>query len=50
MLRLIGGQADGWLPTLSYRPKGIAELPDLNALIDEGAAEAGRDPRSVRRL
>lgn len=50
MLRLIGRVADGWLPTLSYLPKGTDELADLNALIDEGAAEAGRDPASVRRL
>jgi hemerythrin-like domain-containing protein len=50
MLRLIGGTADGWLPSLSYLPKGVAALADSNALIDAGAAEAGRDPRSVRRL
>jgi hemerythrin-like domain-containing protein len=50
MLRLVGRAADGWLPSLSYLPKGPAELVDLNAYIDEGAAAAGRDPRSVRRL
>ncbi len=42
-----GRGADGCLHTLSYLPKGIAELLDLNALIDEGAAEAGRDPRGL---
>ncbi|HEX7996400.1 MAG TPA: hemerythrin domain-containing protein, partial [Streptosporangiaceae bacterium] len=42
--------ADGWLPSLSYLQGGIAQLPDLNARIDEAAAAAGRDPRSVRRL
>ena len=50
MLRLIGAAADGWLPSLSYLPKGVAELADSNVLIDAGAGEAGRDPRSVRRL
>ncbi|MEV0809586.1 LLM class flavin-dependent oxidoreductase [Micromonospora sp. NPDC050200] len=50
MLRLVGRAADGWLPSLAYLPKGPAELVDLNALVDEGAEAAGRDPRSVRRL
>ncbi|MGI9008943.1 MAG: LLM class flavin-dependent oxidoreductase [Streptosporangiaceae bacterium] len=44
MLGLIGRAADGWLPSLSYLPRGIAELPDLNARIDEAAAAAR--PRS----
>jgi Luciferase-like monooxygenase/Hemerythrin HHE cation binding domain len=50
MLNLIGASADGWLPSLSYLPGGIAQLPDLNARIDAAAAAAERDPRSVRRL
>jgi alkanesulfonate monooxygenase SsuD/methylene tetrahydromethanopterin reductase-like flavin-dependent oxidoreductase (luciferase family)/hemerythrin-like domain-containing protein len=50
MLELIGRAADGWLPSLSYLEGGIAQLPDLNARIDEAAAAAGRDPRAVRRL
>ncbi len=50
MLALIGAAADGWLPSLSYLPKGVADLADSSARIDAGAAEAGRDPRSVRRL
>ncbi|MEV0156949.1 LLM class flavin-dependent oxidoreductase [Micromonospora sp. NPDC050686] len=50
MLRLVGRAADGWLPSLAYLPKGAAELPALNALVDEGAEAAGRDPRAVRRL
>jgi len=50
MLRLIGRAANGWLPSLQYLPKGPAELVDLNAHIDEGAAARGRDPASVRRL
>ncbi|MCW3844034.1 LLM class flavin-dependent oxidoreductase [Micromonospora yasonensis] len=50
MLRLVGRAADGWLPSLAYLPKGPAELPALNALVDEGAEAAGRDPAAVRRL
>ena len=50
MRRLIGASADGWLPSLSYLPGGVARLPDLNALIDEAAVAAGREPASVRRL
>lgn len=49
MLRLVGKAADGWLPSLSRLdgPQGIAAG---NAVIDESAAAAGRDPREIRRL
>ncbi|MEV6518503.1 LLM class flavin-dependent oxidoreductase [Micromonospora chalcea] len=50
MLRLVGRAADGWLPSLSYLPKGPDELPALNALVDEGAQAAGRDPAEIRRM
>ncbi|RLQ01824.1 LLM class flavin-dependent oxidoreductase [Micromonospora sp. BL1] len=50
MLRLVGRAADGWLPSLSYLPKGPDELPALNALVDEGAQAAGRDPAAIRRM
>lgn len=50
LLKLIGHVADGWLPTLSYFQGRVAGLEDLNKFIDEGAASAGRDPSSVRRL
>ncbi len=50
MLRLIGRLADGWLPSLSYLPDGVGSLAAMNALIDEAAAAAGRDPRDVRRM
>jgi len=49
MLRLIGRKADGWLPTLPYLGS-LQALADGNAVIDEAAAEAGRDPRAIRRL
>jgi alkanesulfonate monooxygenase SsuD/methylene tetrahydromethanopterin reductase-like flavin-dependent oxidoreductase (luciferase family)/hemerythrin-like domain-containing protein len=50
MLRLVGRSADGWLPSLSYLPGGAKDLPGLNAIIDEAAAESGRAPQDVRRL
>lgn len=50
MLRLVGRLADGSLPSLGYLPGGIADLDGMNARIDEGAAEAGRDPAAIRRL
>src|SRR6185436_18106709 len=48
MLRLVGAKADGWLPSLSYLKPG--DLAKGNAIIDEAAAGAGRDPREIRRL
>ncbi|MFI6811959.1 LLM class flavin-dependent oxidoreductase [Nonomuraea sp. NPDC050328] len=48
MLRLIGRLADGWLPSMAYVPP--SQLGAGNRLIDEAAAEAGRDPAAVRRL
>jgi alkanesulfonate monooxygenase SsuD/methylene tetrahydromethanopterin reductase-like flavin-dependent oxidoreductase (luciferase family) len=47
MLRLIGRQADGWLPSLANLPPG--GLTRGNALIDEAAQESGRDPTTIRR-
>ena len=49
MLRLTGRKADGWLPSLAYM-KTMQDLTDGNALIDEAAVEAGREPSAVRRL
>ncbi|MEJ1089871.1 LLM class flavin-dependent oxidoreductase [Microbacterium sp. Mu-80] len=49
MLRLIGRKADGWLPSLGYM-KGLDQLTDSNARIDDAAVGAGRDPRDIRRL
>ncbi|MEE6297242.1 LLM class flavin-dependent oxidoreductase [Georgenia wangjunii] len=49
MLRLTGRKADGWLPSLAYMTS-LQQLADANAIIDEAAAGAGRDPRAVRRL
>ena len=48
MLRLIGRLADGWLPSLGRLEPG--DLARGNAVIDEAATGAGRDPREIRRL
>lgn len=48
MQRLIGRRAEGWLPSLSYL--GPGDLARGNAIIDEAAQQAGRDPREIRRL
>jgi alkanesulfonate monooxygenase SsuD/methylene tetrahydromethanopterin reductase-like flavin-dependent oxidoreductase (luciferase family) len=48
MLRLTGTKADGWLPSWPYLQEG--DLDRGNRAIDEAAAEAGRDPREIRRL
>ncbi|WP_405883530.1 LLM class flavin-dependent oxidoreductase [Streptomyces sp. NBC_01136] len=48
MLRLIGGIADGWVPSSPFLPP--EHLPAANQIIDEAAAEAGRSPRAVRRI
>jgi alkanesulfonate monooxygenase SsuD/methylene tetrahydromethanopterin reductase-like flavin-dependent oxidoreductase (luciferase family)/hemerythrin-like domain-containing protein len=50
MLQLIGRSADGWLPSLHGLKGGLAELDDDNAIIDEAAVAAGRDPGAVRRV
>ncbi|MBO0826703.1 MAG: LLM class flavin-dependent oxidoreductase [Streptosporangiales bacterium] len=47
-LALTGRAGDGWLPSLGYiEPAGLAEG---NAVIDDAATSAGRDPAEVRRL
>lgn len=48
MLRVTGRGADGWLASLSYMNDG--DLARDNAVIDEAATEAGRDPSEIRRL
>lgn len=50
ILRLTGRVADGWLPSIQYLPDGLASLTGMNAIIDEAAADAGRDPSAVRRM
>ena len=47
-LRMTGRLADGWVP--SIRGDRLGELGEMNDRVDEGAAEAGRDPGSIRRV
>jgi hemerythrin-like domain-containing protein len=48
MLRLTGRLADGWLPSSPYAPP--QQLKAMNAIIDEAAQEAGREPEDIRRI
>lgn len=48
MLALVGAAADGWLPSLGHLE--LAGVPAQHDAVDEGAYEAGRSPRDVRRL
>lgn len=48
MLTLTGATADGWLPSQGY--VGADALPAMNAIIDEAALAAGRQPKEIRRL
>lgn len=48
MLRLIGSQADGWVPSSPYLPP--ERLAAAQARIDDAAAAAGRDPAAIRRV
>src|SRR5690606_9961420 len=47
MMRLTGRMADGLLISSPYWPP--EKLPQVNALLDEGAREAGRSPEAIRR-
>lgn len=47
MLKLTGRMADGLLISMPYVPP--EKLAEVNGLIDEGAAEAGRSPDAIRR-
>lgn len=48
LLEFTGRSADGWVPSASFIPP--SSLPDMHARIDSGAAEAGRDPASIKRI
>jgi alkanesulfonate monooxygenase SsuD/methylene tetrahydromethanopterin reductase-like flavin-dependent oxidoreductase (luciferase family) len=48
MLALTGAKADGWVPSMGY--VDVADLPRMNAAIDEAAAAAGRRPEAIRRM
>jgi alkanesulfonate monooxygenase SsuD/methylene tetrahydromethanopterin reductase-like flavin-dependent oxidoreductase (luciferase family) len=46
-LALTGRLADGWIPSLSWATPD--RVPALQKRIDDGAAQAGRDPAQIRR-
>ena len=46
-LRLAGRVADGWIP--SFRGD-LQKIGEMAARLDEAAAEAGRDPATIRRI
>jgi alkanesulfonate monooxygenase SsuD/methylene tetrahydromethanopterin reductase-like flavin-dependent oxidoreductase (luciferase family) len=48
MLSLVGGLADGWVPSFGYVKE--PELLEGNRRIDDAARAAGRDPLSIRRV
>jgi alkanesulfonate monooxygenase SsuD/methylene tetrahydromethanopterin reductase-like flavin-dependent oxidoreductase (luciferase family) len=48
MLRLVGRQADGWVPSLGVL--SVDELRAGNERIDTAAEAAARDPRQIRRV
>lgn len=47
-LRLTGELADGWIPSMAYVPPSQAARS--NAVIDQAARAAGREPAAIRRL
>ena len=47
-LRLTGELAEGWVPSMSYVPPSQAAAS--NAIIDEVARAAGREPAAIRRI
>ncbi len=48
MMRLIGEQADGWVPSMANVPPRA--LPERIAILTEAAVAAGRDPAAIRRI
>jgi alkanesulfonate monooxygenase SsuD/methylene tetrahydromethanopterin reductase-like flavin-dependent oxidoreductase (luciferase family) len=48
MMRLIGELADGWVPSMAYLPP--SQLGERAAIMEDGAAAAGRDPGRIRRV
>jgi alkanesulfonate monooxygenase SsuD/methylene tetrahydromethanopterin reductase-like flavin-dependent oxidoreductase (luciferase family) len=48
MLRLVGSAADGWFPSVPRLP--LEDVPARQAIVDEGARRAGRDPAAIVRI
>ena len=49
MLRYTGAVADGWIKNGGW-PDSMEQLRDLVGQMEAGAVEAGRDPRTIRRV
>lgn len=49
MLRLTGRLGDAWLPSLGGHYLQPADVPPMQAAIDDAARAAGRDPSEIRR-
>src|SRR5918994_3429692 len=47
-LALTGRLADGWVPSLGWATPEL--VPELARRVDDGAAQAGRDPSEIRRV
>jgi len=48
MLRIVGRAADGWVPSLPN--VSLEDVPARQAVIDDAARAAGRDPAQIRRV
>jgi alkanesulfonate monooxygenase SsuD/methylene tetrahydromethanopterin reductase-like flavin-dependent oxidoreductase (luciferase family) len=48
MLKITGQLSDGWSPSNAYAPP--SRIPTMQRIIDDAAAEVGRDPKSVLRI
>jgi alkanesulfonate monooxygenase SsuD/methylene tetrahydromethanopterin reductase-like flavin-dependent oxidoreductase (luciferase family) len=48
LLAMTGAMADGWLPSMSFLD--VADLPRMNAAIDDAAVAAGRRAEDIRRM
>ena len=49
MMHYTGAVADGWMKNGGW-PESLEQLKELVGLLEEGAEEAGRDPRTIRRV
>jgi alkanesulfonate monooxygenase SsuD/methylene tetrahydromethanopterin reductase-like flavin-dependent oxidoreductase (luciferase family) len=49
MLRITGRLGDGWLPSLGGRYMTLDDAPRMQAVVDEAARAAGREPAAVQR-
>jgi Luciferase-like monooxygenase len=49
MLKLTGRLGDGWLPSLGANYMSAEDAPRMQAVVDEAARTAGRDPAEIER-